>query len=192
MPNSRIEVAPNLNSSIIGEAGGWVTTGNILGAGGGSKLGSLDNFGWNMIVNNTTRAGLKDDGSFFISESEFFPDRHYRHLVRSVNTSDDVATNIYTFPMPDKRCYALRFNLVYIAEDNSSYGMLERSVMLLRNGASMNLSQETFHKTEKVGNKSIDGKFKVQGTNLVIEVVGDPSETIKFNALINYHGIRNF
>lgn len=192
MPNSRIEVAPNLNGEIIEAAGGWVTTGNNLGLGGGSKLGSLDNFGWSMIVNDTTRGGFKDDGSFFVSENEFFPDRHYVHLARSLTTADANPQNIYTFAIPDQRCFAFRFNMVYIAEDNSSYGMLERSVMLLRNGATRILSQETFHKTEKVGNKSIDGKFKIQGTNLVVEVVGEAAKTIKFNTLINYHGIRNF
>lgn len=192
MPNSRLEVAPNLNGEIIEAAGGWVTTGNQLGLGGGSKLGSVDNFGFDLIVNGVTKGGLQDDGSFFISETQFFTDTNYRHLIRTVTTPDDTPTTLYSFPMPDQRAYAFRFNLIYIANDNSSHGMLERTVMLLRNGANLTLSKETFHKTERVGNQSINANFKLQGNNLLIEAVGDSAKDIKFSSLINYHGVRNF
>ena len=89
MPNSRLEIAPNLNGDLIEIAGGWVTTGNQLGLGGGNKLGSVDNFGYDFIHNSITRAGISDSGNFFVSENQFFSDRQYHHVMRSVTTNDE-------------------------------------------------------------------------------------------------------
>lgn len=192
MPNSRVEIAAAINSDDIENAGGWLTTGNNLGAGGGDRIGSKDNFRWKFITNNIVRGGWDTDGSLYIVENETFPDRELHTLMRSASTNSLTPETLFSFNIPDRRIYSITFDIVYLNELNTNFGRISRSVSFHRDGGALSLSKETSEITEKYGNKGIDANFINLGNELQIQVQGLSGDNIKFSGMIKYHGLRNF
>lgn len=188
---ARIETAANLNDETIGLGGGWVRTGNILGAGGGDKLGSKDNFGWRMIVANVTKGGFEDDGSFFIANGDANPERRHRQLIRNLTSNSNLPVTIFTKAIEDLTAYQINFSLVYLSDDGINWGTIKRSMTVFRDGGVLNNSKESFILTERVGNKTITAKLEISGTSVSIKFYGLAATNIKGSTHISFHGVKN-
>jgi hypothetical protein len=187
---ARIDTKVSLSDESIGLGGGWVKTGNLLGAGGGDKLGSKDGFGWQMIVGNITYAGFEDDGSFYLSQGSTNPDRRYRQLMRNFNTVDDTPLNIHSITIGNLRAFTFSFSLIYLSDDGNHWGSIKREVTVFRDGGVLNKTKETTKHTERIGSKVI-AQYVVSGTTLSIEFKGLVATDIKGSCYINFHGIQN-
>lgn len=187
---ARIDTKVSLNEGNIGLGGGWVKTGNLLGAGGGDKLGSKDNFGWQMIVSNITYGGFNDDGSFYLTEGTADPDIKFTQLVKQFETIDNTPEIVFSKAITDLRVFKFSFSLVYLSDDGVNWGSFKREILVFRDGA-LNKTKETTPYTEKIGNSNISAEYTLTGTTLNVEFIGANASNIKGSCYINFHGIKN-
>ncbi len=189
MPNSRIETAFFLTEDDIELLGAWTTNGNNLLGGGGDKLGSLDNFGFEFITSGIRRGGFLDSGEFYLQQNGAnLNSKYVKKPIRFI-TSDELDFNAFSFLIPDNTTYKFNVELQYRQSGGNIWGGFERKILVNRAGILSTKTLETMPFTERVNSIDTNIEWILNGNTIELNVNGISSSNLVWSGLISYQGI---
>lgn len=192
MPNSRIEAATFLSDDALELLGAWTTDGNNLLGGGGDLIGSTDNFGFFFLTNSIRRGGFLNSGEFFLATNGSNPDQRAVFKPLRFTTDDETDQVKFSFTIPDNTVYNFNVGVQFRNANGTSWGRLQRSFTVNREGVLISNTDLTYPETERFNANGTKTQWIVNGNDVELVVNGLIAEDLIWTGLVRYQGARNF